>query len=136
LDTDSYSLRFRALDRLARSNTDAALAGLKKGMATHGADIGNRRDNDELGEQLPSNIRNKAAHALARSPHAEARRLMLTFWNDPDKSVRLVVLHVLGRTDKPESLELIKKMTADENEMIRGKAERYLELRNKQADDG
>ncbi|MCH8890830.1 MAG: HEAT repeat domain-containing protein, partial [Myxococcales bacterium] len=122
LDTDSYSLKFAALDRLSRFNTDEALAGLKKGMATRGTDIGNRRDSDELGEQLASNIRNSAAQALARSPHAEAKRLLLTFWKDPDESVRLNVLHALGRMDSPKSLELIKKMTADKSEMVRGEA--------------
>lgn len=134
LDTDRYDLKFRALDRLARFNTDEALAALKKGMATRGADIGTR-GSDKMGEQLASNIRHGAAQALARSPHVEAKRLLLTFWNDPDDSVRLDVLHALGRMDTPESLELIKKMTADKSDMVRGEAERYLELRSKPADD-
>jgi hypothetical protein len=38
--------------------------------------------------------------------------------------------------DTPESLELIKKMTADKNEMVRGEAERYLKLRSKPTDGG
>jgi hypothetical protein len=130
LETDSYSLKFAALDRLARFNTDEALAGLKKGIATRGADIGNR-STDELGEQLAINIRHSAAQALARSPHADAKRELLTLWNHSDAGVRLDVLHVLGRMDTPESLELIKKMTADQSQMVRGEAERYLKLRSK-----
>jgi HEAT repeat protein len=53
--------------------------------------------------------------------------------NDPYYGVRLSVLHVLGKMDTPESLEMIKKMTKDSDKRLRDEALRYLKLRT---DDG
>ncbi len=128
MDTNRYGLKFAALDRLSRFNSDEALRGLKKGMTTRGADIGNCTT-DAVADQMADNIRHTAAAALARSPHPEARNLLLSMRNDPSSAVRITVLHALGRMDSAESLMLLKKMSKDHDEGVRKEALRYLKLR-------
>lgn len=128
MDTNSYSLKFAALDRLARFKSDEALRGLKIGMTTRGADIGSCTT-DAVAAQMAENIRHAAAGALSRSPHPDAKRLLLSMWNDPSPAVRITVLHALGKMDSQESLELLKRMTEDPDESVRKEAQRYLKLR-------
>ncbi len=49
--------------------------------------------------------------------------------NDPYYSVRLTVVQTFGRMDTQESFELLKSMSADGGERVRGEAERFLKLR-------
>jgi HEAT repeats len=125
LDTDRYELKFAALDRLSRFNSDEALDGLKKAMTTRGDEFGKTSSHSQLAE----NIRHSASVALSRSPHPDARPLLLTMWDDPNTGVKITVLHALGKMDSPESLDLLKKMSADRDERVRNEALRYLELR-------
>ena len=103
MDTNRRSLENAALDRLCMFNTDEAFHGLKKGKAS--------------------------AHILSRSPHPEARKLLLSMWNDPSKWVRITVLHELGEMNSAESLKLLKKMSKDSDKDVRSEALRYLKLR-------
>ena len=128
MDTDSYHLKFVALDRLARFNSDEALRGLRKGMTTQGSDIGNC-SNATVAAELANNIRTAAAQALARSPHPDARQLLLSMWDDPYAGVRLDVVHALGKMQSEESLSLLKKMSKDPDERVGGEALRYLKQR-------
>jgi len=128
MDTNSYSLKFRALDRLAMFKSDEAFRGLKKAMATQGPDIGNCTT-EALAAGSASNIRHAAAGALSRSQHPDAKRLLLSMWNDPYDGVRITVLHALGKMDSEESLELLRRMAKDADETVRNEAKRYLKLR-------
>ncbi len=128
MDTNRYGLKFAALDRLSRFNSDEALRGLKKGMTTRGADIGNCTT-DAVAAQAAGGIRHSAACALSRSPHPEARKMLLSLWNDPSRAVRMTVLHELGRMDSAKSLNLLKKMSKDPDKDVRKEALRYLKLR-------
>ncbi len=128
MDTDSYSLKFAALSRLARFKGDEALRGLKKGMKTRGADIGNCTT-DAGAAQSANNVRHAAAGALSRSQHPDAKRLLLSMWNDPYDGVRITVLHALGKMASEESLELLRRMAKDADERVRNEAKRYLKLR-------
>jgi hypothetical protein len=140
MDTNDYDLKFAALDRLSKFQGDEALAGLKKGMTTQGADIGIPIADAAGRRDLAENVRHAAAGALAGSPHPDARRLLLTMWNDPSRGVRITVLHALGEMKTEESLALLRRMTEDSDEMVRGEARRYLALRTAEAarpsDDG
>jgi hypothetical protein len=128
MHTDSYDLKFAALDRLSRFEGDEAFRGLKKGMSTQGADIGNC-STPEVAASSANNIRHSAANALARSPHPEAKRLLMSMASDPYSGVKISVLHSLGKMDTQESLELLKKMSRDSSESVRNEAVRYLKLR-------
>jgi hypothetical protein len=128
MDTDRHGLKCAALDRLARFEGDAALRGLKKGMATRGSDIGNCTT-DAVAAQSAAGVRHFAACALSQSPHPDAKRLLLSMWDDPYDGVRITVLHALGKMDSDESLELLKRMTEDPDESVRKEAQRYLKLR-------
>ena len=128
LDTNRYYLKYAALDRLARFPGDTALEGLKKGMKTQGADIGNC-STPEVAARMADNIRHYAACALSRSPHPEAKKLLLGMWDDPYSGVRVTVLHALGKMNSVESLALLRKMTQDPDEGVRSEALRYLRLR-------
>jgi hypothetical protein len=127
LDSDRSSLKSSSLDKLARFNSDNALEGLKKGMNTWAADIGNATESQK--EQAAAGVRHYASAALARSPHPKAKSLLITMRDDPYDAVRLNVLHVLGKMDTPASLDMIKAMTTDRSEMVRDEAKRYLKLR-------
>lgn len=111
MDTDSYGLKFAAIGRLCRFRGDEALKGLKKGMA-----------------QTNTNLRLAAAQGLARSPHPNARKLLLSMRNDPYYGVRITILHTFGRKDTAESRKLLEEMTRDSNKLVRDEARRYLDL--------
>jgi HEAT repeat protein len=64
-----------------------------------------------------------------RSPHPEAKKLLLTMWNDPYREVRVIVLEALDKMHTKESPELLKKMSHDADEGVRNQAVEYLELR-------
>jgi hypothetical protein len=134
MDTTSRSLKAAALDRLSRFKEDEALAGIKKGMTTQGRDIGTT-STAALAAQSAADVRHYAALALARSPHPEARRLLLSMWNDPYDGVKLTVLHALSKMDTPESLELIRRMTRDRDPTVAQEAQRYLNLRTERKSD-
>jgi hypothetical protein len=134
MDTNSRHLKIKALDRFARFEGEEAFSGIKRGMDTQAADIGNTRT-PELAADSAGDVRNVAAHALRRSTHPDARRLLLAMWNDPDYAVRLTVLHELGQMDTTESIDLIRQMTKDTNATVAKEAQRYLALRMKPQDD-
>lgn len=128
MDTRSYDLKITALRALAKFKNDEALVGLRKGMGTRSCDLGTMPA-DHPSDQPACNIRAAAAHALARSPHPDARSLLLSMRDDPCFGVRLGVLHTLGKMDTPESLDMIRKMTEDSDKRICDEALRYLKLR-------
>jgi hypothetical protein len=124
--TDDYNLKFTALEALAKFKSDEALRGIKAGLATQASDLRAHATTDALAGQLADNIRHSAAVALSRSPNPEAAKLLLTLWQDPYYAVRLDVLHALGKMDSADSLELLRKMTSDNNAIVRNEALRYL----------
>ncbi len=128
IKTDSYSLKFNALDRLSRLEGDEALEGLKIGMDTRGEDIGNC-STPAVARSLAVNIRHAAAGALARSPHPQAKALLLSRHDDPATAVRITVIQAAARMDTPESLELLKRHTRDADATVRDEAVRLLKLR-------
>jgi hypothetical protein len=123
--TDDYELKFAALDRLGRLNSAEALAGVKVGMTTQGKDIGNCTT-AAVAEQCAENIRVEAAHALARSPQPDAKRLLMTMAEDPSKSVRLTAMQSCAAMNTPEGWAIVSKATNDADEMVRGEAARLL----------
>jgi hypothetical protein len=130
--TNSYDLKSHALDRLARLEGDAALSGLRIGMTTQGDDIGNCAT-AAVAASCAENIRRAAAGALARSPHADAKALLLSMEEDPAMSVRLTVVQAAARMSTPESLAVVERRTHDSDDTVRGEAARLLELREKGA---
>jgi HEAT repeat protein len=132
MTTDSYDLKSHALDRLSRLEGDAALEGLRIGMTTKGDDIGNCAT-AAVAASCAENIRGGAAGALARSPHPQAKALLLSMEEDPAMSVRLTVVQAAARMNTPESLAVIERRTHDSDETVRGEAARLLELREKGA---
>lgn len=134
IETKDYDLKFTALRALAKFNSDDAIAGLKTGMTTQAADIGNTTT-ESVAAQSAANIRHADACALSQSPHPDAKNLLLSMWEDPYYGVRVTVLHALGKMDTPESLDMLKKMTNDTNTMVRDEALRYLTLRTERPKD-
>jgi HEAT repeats len=130
IELNDYHLKFCSMDRLSRYDNDEAVAALKKGIATTANDFG-ARSNESVKPALAHNIRVAAAQGLARSPHRDAKPLLLTFSNDHDPSIRLEVVHLLGRMETPESLDMLKKLSSDPGELVRSKAKRYLDTRAK-----
>lgn len=128
LDTKDYGMKFAALDRLSRFKEDAALEGLKKGSATRGQDIANA-STPELAADLASNIRNKAAQALATNPHPDAKKLLMTLAGDSYYGVRLTVLHTMNSLNTPEANAIIQSLTADPDPVVRNEALRYMHSR-------
>ncbi len=119
VQTGDYEMKFNALDQLARYPGDAALEGLKIGMTTRGIDIGNS-------STAEVNIRVQAAHALARSSNPDAKRLLATMLDDPNARVRLTAMQRLTTKPGADSDAILKRMTADKDDIVRGEAERIL----------
>lgn len=99
---------------------------------TTGDDIGNCAP-AAVAAACPANIRDAAAHALARSPHPRAKALLLTMEQDPATPVRLFVVQAAARMNTPESVAVIERGMHDSDESVRGEAARLLELREKRA---
>jgi HEAT repeat protein len=97
-------------------------------MATQGDDIGNCTT-AAVAASMAENIRHKAATALARSPHTQAKELLLSMEEDPARGVRLTVVQAAARMNTPESLALLKRRMQDSDATVRGEAARLLELR-------
>jgi hypothetical protein len=125
MQTNSYTLKFAALDRLARFNTPQALEGLKIGMRTQGRDIGSTTT-AEVAQSLADNIRHSTALALARSLHPEAKALLLTMANDPYDSVRLTVVQTASQISSPEAMAVMDRAAKDPSERVRTEALRLL----------
>ena len=130
-NSDSYGLRFAALHALAKFGSDDALQGIRKGMTTQASDMISTSTTEKVAGQLADNLRHASAVALSNSPHPEAKNLLLSMWDDPYYGVRIDVLHGLGTMDTPESLQMLRNMADDANEIVRNEALRYLKLRSK-----
>jgi hypothetical protein len=130
--TDSYELKFSALDRLSRFAGDEALDGLKIGMATQGRDIGNTTT-AAVAASSAENIRHSAAVALARSPHPQARALLFSMEEDAATAPRITVIQAAAKMDSPESLALLKRRAQDVDQRVREEAARLLKLRESKA---
>ena len=126
----NYGLRFAALNALSKFGSDDALRGIKKGMAIQTSDMMANATTEEVARQLAANLRHAAAVALSNSPHPQAQSLLLSMWKDPYYGVRIDVLHALGKMDSPESLQMLRKMADDANEIVRNEALRYIDLRS------
>lgn len=114
MDVNNYQMRFTALERLSRIPGDEALKGIQKGM--------NLRDG--IGSD---NLRHSTAVALARSPHPDAKKLLLTMRNDSYLGVRLTVIQTLVVKGNPIARELGESMLNDSDDMVRGEARRLLD---------
>lgn len=125
---DRSGMKSHALDRLSRFDGDEALEGLKIGMATQAADIGNA-SRPEVAEQSAAQMRHTAAVALARSPHPKAKALLWTMEGDPATAVRLTVYQTAWRVETDETLAILRRGTEDADECVRTEATRLLALR-------
>ena len=101
---DRYSSKCSALDRLGYFDGNLALEGLKIGINTQGKDVGNAT-RPEVAQSLAVNIRHSAVLALARSPHPEAKSILLSFHNDKAKTIRLSVVQAAAKIGTAESLK-------------------------------
>jgi hypothetical protein len=129
LDSNRYHMKFRAIDQLGRFDSDEAFDALKKSLTTQPSDFGDTAS-PSVAPDLVHNIRVAAVQRLSRCPHRDAKKYVLSLWNDPDPSVRIDVLHLLGKMGTPEALQLLKKMSTDGNELVRSEAARYLKLQS------
>ena len=123
-------MKAMALDRLAHFNSDEALAGLEKGLLAKPTDFQDCTTY-ELAVHSAAGIRHHAACDLARSPHPRAKGLLIALRGDRSMPIRMTVLHELGKMKDEASLEMIREMTKDDDERLRGEAQRYLDLRTK-----
>jgi hypothetical protein len=119
MESGDYHRKFNALDRLCRLPGDDALAGLVRGVDAKVED---------------NNIRIKAAHGLARSPHPRAKSLLLALANDESKSVRLFVVQTAAKMSTPEAQKVAQQGLQDEDETVRKEAARLLGLDQGDAD--
>lgn len=100
-------------------------------MTTQASDMMANATTEKVAGQLADNLRHAAAVALSNSSHPKAKNLLLSMWDDPYYGVRIDVLHVLGKMDTPESLQVLWEMADDNNEIVRNEALRYIALRSK-----
>jgi hypothetical protein len=128
LGTRNYSLKFTALQALAKFGSHAAFQALKKGMETKGEDFAGTTTKKETADQLAENIRHAAAGALAQSPHPEAIPFLLSKRKDPSRGVRLTILHALGKMTPEEALPMLEEMARDEDKTVSEEAKRYMRL--------
>ena len=129
ISTDSYELKFAALDRLCRFNGDEALAGLKAGMKTQGSNIGDCTT-EAVAASMADNIRCKAADALTRSPNPQAKVLLFSMAGDSSTGVRIKIAQAAATLHSTDSLDVLKKLSEDADATVRSEAARCLKLRS------
>ena len=122
---DRYGSKCSALGRLGYFDGDLALEGLKIGINTKGTDIGSA-SRPKVADSLAINVRHYAANALARSPHPEAKSLLLSFHNDKAKTIRLSVVQAAAMMGTAESMEIVKLHTNDQDPIVQSEAKRLL----------
>jgi hypothetical protein len=120
----SYTLKFIAVQVLARFATDEALEGLKTAMQTRAEDFDAIAG--EAAPELATKIRVTAAAALSRSKHPRALAFLATLRRDPVEDVRMTVLRALTRLPADEALPLVQEMTRDSSARVSEEAKRYL----------
>ena len=123
---DRYNSKCSALDRLGYFDGDLALKGLKIGINTQGEDVGNAA-RPEVANSLATNIRHYAVNGLARSPHPEAKSILLSFHNDKAKTIRLSVAQAAAAMGTAESMKIVKLHTDDEDPLVKSEAKRLLD---------
>ena len=79
---------------------------------------------------MADGIRLEAACALTRSPHSEAKKLLLSMWNDPYFGVRITVLHA-GQDGFRGIVGGASEDAQDPDDRVRNEALRYLGLASK-----
>lgn len=127
LETDSYSKKFSALHALSKFDNESAFLGLQKGFTTKAKDI-EKVATEELAVQLVDNIHHTAAIALAESPHPGAIPYLLSKRHHPSESVRITILHVLGKMQPENAIPILQEMTHDKSRIVSAEAKRYLKL--------
>lgn len=125
--SDRYELRCRGIDLLSRLEGDAALDGLKIGALTWGQDLANC-SSAELAEKLAENVRHAAALGLARSPHPQAKALLLSMHDDTARAVRITVIQTAAKMRTNEARKVLNSSASDNDPDIRREAKRLLEL--------
>ncbi|MHC4474748.1 MAG: HEAT repeat domain-containing protein [Planctomycetota bacterium] len=128
LDNGNSERKYIALRALSKFNDDLALEGLKKGATTTGNDIANTTAY-ELACQVADNVRHTAAVALSKSKHPQALPFLLSMRSDRSESVRITIVHVLGKMDFAESLAMLQEMAQGNSQKVSGEAKRYLKIR-------
>jgi hypothetical protein len=128
MNTDSYELKFAALDRLCRFSDAAALEGLRKGLMTRSADIGNCTSGTEA-SSMAENIREEAIDCLARSPLPQAKVLLFSMAQDADPNIRMTVAQAASQMISDDSLNVLEKLAQDADASVRTEATRCLSLR-------
>lgn len=125
----NYGKRFVAVQALSRFNDDRAVIGILNAIRVEWPELRKHAPTDEIAQGLTENIRHAAAIALGNSPNPTATKFLLGLSNDPSPSVRLAVAQRAARLETQESLDLLRSMSADENEMVRNEAGRLLRER-------
>ena len=124
LQVHSYTLKFIAIQVLARFATDEALSGLRIAVGTSASEF-NYVTGDKPAE-LAARIRSAAVGALMRCRHPRASELLVAQRHDPDESVRVSVVQALARLPRAQAGPLLVEMTKDSSGAVRDAAQRYL----------
>ena len=91
----SYTLKFIAIQVLARFTTDEALGGLRIALGTSARDFDYVAG--ETSTELAARTRSAAVGALIRCRHPRASELVIAQRHDPAESVRVSVVQALAR---------------------------------------
>jgi hypothetical protein len=127
-----YSRRFAAVAALRRFDDPVALAALLRAANTTAAELPREGYATEaLREQSAAALRHAAVHGLAESPSPAALQALLARRADPDREVRLSVLHRIARIPGAEALPMLQAFTRDADPTIQSEARRYLSERRR-----
>ncbi len=106
------SIRYTALQALAKFPTDAAFEALRAASADPSEDF-----------------RTVVAQVVARNEHPKSAALLLSMRRDTFYGVRLMVLYALEAKDTEVARRIIWEMTNDPHPMVRDEALRFLQQR-------
>ncbi|HWB60590.1 MAG TPA: HEAT repeat domain-containing protein, partial [Chthoniobacteraceae bacterium] len=119
LQSDNGNLKIDALRVLSEFNNDAALGGLKDGMAPASPNVTNLSQG--------TTFRIIAAIGLLNSPHLDAIPTLLTYRHDPDPGVREIVVEAIATRLSPEKASpLLQEMSGDKNKDVSDAAKKGL----------
>jgi len=130
IETDDPAVMGASLNALGKYASEDAFQGLKRGMAISAANISNATT-AKVAAQAAEGMRHRAAFGLTRCKHPEAIPFLLKHRSDESEAVRITILHVLGKLDTKESLDMLVEMANDKSELVSTEAKRYVALRSK-----
>ena len=128
LEKRNSTYKGEAIQALAKYDSQIAFNAIISALSTIGADLRDWTTATQKSDAAQA-VRQDAARALAASPYRAALDALYALRRDPNKFIRLQVVHTAGARTSAESTAILMEMVHDRETLVSDEASRYLLLR-------